>query len=41
MDHTHLVVELAVDNFVILVDQLEGVGTIAIHVPITIRDPTI
>ena len=35
---SHLVVELAVDGVFGLVDQLEGMGAIAIHVTVAIGD---
>jgi len=34
----HLVVELAVDGVTRCIDQLEGVGAIAVHVAVAIRD---
>ena len=37
----HLVVELAVDGVAIFVHQLEGVGAIAIHMTVAIRDASI
>ena len=37
----HLVMELAVDWLAIFVHQLEGVGAIAIHVTVAIRDASI
>ena len=37
----HLVVELVVDGVAIFVHQLEGVGAIAIHMTVAIRDASI
>ena len=40
-ENTHLVVEVAVDRVSCCVDHLEGVGTIAIHVAVAIRDASV
>ena len=38
---SHLVDELAVHGLAVLVDQLEGVAPVAVHVAIAIRDATV
>ena len=35
---TYLIVEFAVDGLSVLVDHLEGVGAVAVHVTMAIRD---
>ena len=39
--HTYLEVEFAVDSLVVLIDQFESVGSIAVHVTVTIGDTTV
>lgn len=36
-----LVMELAIDRLAVLVDQLEGVWAVAIHVSVAIRDASV
>ena len=37
----HLVVELAVDGLAPVVDQFEGVGAVAVHVAVAVRDAAV
>ena len=42
--HVHvlnLVMELAVDSVSLVIDQFESVGTVSVHVPKPVRDPTV
>lgn len=38
---TDLVVELAVDGFAVVIDQLEGVRAVAIHVAVAVGKPSV
>lgn len=37
----HLVVELAVDGLASGIDQFEGVGAVAVHLAVTVRDASV